>query len=464
MIKNSLAILTLAASFSLLSAQDISTIRNTSDIYSNNSNSGTAKFQGMAGSMGALGGDISTIDTNPAGIGVFISSGINGTLSINNSENTTNFNGQSTKYKINNTDLGQTGGVGTIRFEGDSPWKFVNVAVNYTVESVEDYTESGGNTNIRFAIPSATTTLDFNGHAYNRYGNISKSSFAVGANYNNNLYFGAALHFKSADIEQYDTAAFTDTFVNKTEIFNKQYTPFSEQSNGFAASLGVIGKVNDQIRLGASVESPTFWQINRVYTEYSNPDDGTFTEDRRLSSPLKATVSAAFVASKDFSLNVDYTLGLTKPKYKVYGIAETELNNYFDNNYSNLNEVKVGAEYRIMGFRLRGGYGYSSSPFDSQNIAAYQNDGSVSNRSFDNFIVGKKTTLAGGIGYDFGSIYLDAAYQNIKSTYNSPFLQGDNNVNSNYFSDNFVLPTSNYAVSEVKNNRNNVSITLGYKF
>ena len=32
---------------------------------------GTARFVGMGGAMGALGGDISTIGTNPAGIGIY---------------------------------------------------------------------------------------------------------------------------------------------------------------------------------------------------------------------------------------------------------------------------------------------------------------------------------------------------------------------------------------------------------
>ncbi|HSH66758.1 MAG TPA: hypothetical protein VLB84_13425, partial [Bacteroidia bacterium] len=32
---------------------------------------GTARFNSMAGSMGALGGDISTLSFNPAGIGIF---------------------------------------------------------------------------------------------------------------------------------------------------------------------------------------------------------------------------------------------------------------------------------------------------------------------------------------------------------------------------------------------------------
>ena len=33
---------------------------------------GTARFVGMGGAMGALGGDISVISSNPAGIGLFL--------------------------------------------------------------------------------------------------------------------------------------------------------------------------------------------------------------------------------------------------------------------------------------------------------------------------------------------------------------------------------------------------------
>lgn len=33
---------------------------------------GTARFVGMGGAMGALGGDISVMSSNPAGIGIFV--------------------------------------------------------------------------------------------------------------------------------------------------------------------------------------------------------------------------------------------------------------------------------------------------------------------------------------------------------------------------------------------------------
>ena len=41
---------------------------------------GTARFVGMGGAMGALGGDISTMGTNPAGIGIYRSNDIMGTF------------------------------------------------------------------------------------------------------------------------------------------------------------------------------------------------------------------------------------------------------------------------------------------------------------------------------------------------------------------------------------------------
>lgn len=467
MIKKSFIVLGISAAY-FANAQDISTLRNTVDIYSNSASIGSAKYNGMAGSMGALGGDFSVINTNPAGIGVSITSEISGTLAIQNSKNATSLAGSSLDYKVNNTDLANVGGVMAFQLDGSSPWKFVNIGVNYSNQSIEDYSETPGNNNVNFDIYDSTNTLIDNvalaGHAYNRYGDVSKMSVAVGGNYDNRIYLGAGLNFHSAAIDQYDSAAFTSGSNNSTTVYDKQYTPFSESSTGFSASVGVIGKINPQFRLGASIETPTWWSIARVYNEYENPTDGTYTEDRNLSSPMKATVSAAYVPNKNFAINVDYTLGLTKSKYKVFGTAETELNNFFSDNSKNLSEVKVGAEYRIDAFRLRGGYGFASSPFDSMSISAFSDNGTAANTSYDDLIVGKRTTIGAGIGYDFKSFYIDAAYQNLNSEYKSSFLRGSTGSNTGYFSNNYVVESDAAIVSNVKNTRDNFFITLGWKF
>jgi hypothetical protein len=466
MIKKYLTVLSIAVAY-FANAQDVSTIRNTFDVYSNSSLNGTSKYNSMAGSMGALGGDVSVLNSNPAGIGVNIASEISGTLFIENNKNTTNYAGKSLSNKINNTDLGNVGGVATFQVNRASPWKFVNVAVNYSNQSIEDYSETPGNGNIVYKINDANNVLidelAFAGHAYNRYGHVSKMSVGLGANYDNRIYVGAGLNFHNSVLEQYDSAAFTNN-VNITDIYDKQYTPFSESSTGFSATVGVIGKINPQFRVGAALETPTWWNIARVYTEYENPTDGTYAEDRNLSSPMKATLSAAFVPNKNFAINVDYTLGITKAKYKVYGNAETELNQFFSNNARNLSEVKVGAEYRIMDFRLRGGYGFASNPFDTMNINTVTDNGSVSSASFNNLITGKRNTIGAGIGYDFKSFYIDAAYQNVSSEYSSPFIQGSFDNNTGYFSDQYIVNLDASIVSNVKNKRDNFFITLGWRF
>ena len=466
MIKKSLTVLSIAVAY-FANAQDVSTIRNTFDVYSNSSLNGTSKYNSMAGSMGALGGDVSVLNSNPAGIGVNIASEISGTLFIENNKNTNNYAGKSLSNKINNTDLGNVGGVATFQVNGASPWKFVNVAVNYSNQSIEDYSETPGNVNIVYEINDADNALidelAFAGHAYNRYGNVSKMSIGLGANYDNRIYVGAGLNFHNSVLEQYDSAAFTNS-ANVTDIYDKQYTPFSESSTGFSATLGVIGKINPQFRVGAALETPTWWNIARVYTEYENPTDGSYAEDRNLSSPMKATLSAAFVPNKNFAINVDYTLGITKAKYKVYGNAETELNQFFSNNESNLSEVKVGAEYRIMDFRLRGGYGFASNPFDTMNINTVTDNGSLANASFNNLIAGKRNTIGAGIGYDFKSFYIDAAFQNVTSEYSSPFIQGSFDNNTGYFSNQYIVNSDASIVSNVKNKRDNFFITLGWRF
>lgn len=467
MIKKSFLVLGISAAY-FVNAQDISTLRNSMDVYSNSMQTGSSKFNAMAGSMGALGGDVSVLNTNPAGIAVSITSEFAGTLAIRSNKNSTSFAGNSIDYKINNTDLGNVGGIAVFRIDSASPWKFVNVGVNYSNESLEDYSETPSNSSINFDIYDTDNllidNLSFNGHAYNRYGNLSKMSIAVGGNYDNRIYLGAGLNFHSAALDQYDSADFRSTVDNSNAVYNKQYTPFSEASNGFSAVVGVIGKINPQFRLGASVETPTWWTIERVFNEYENPGDGTYREDRKFSTPLKGTISAAYVPNKNFALNVDYTLGITKPKYKAYGAAENELNNFFSDNSNSMSEIKAGAEYRIEGFRVRGGYGFATSPFDNLSVSSFGQNGMASNNSYDNLIVGKRSVIGAGLGYDFKSFYVDAAYQNVSSEYSSPSLSGSLTSNTGYFSNNYIVNTNDSVVSNVKNTKDNFFVTLGWKF
>lgn len=468
MLKKSLVVMSISAAF-FVQAQDISVIRNTVDVYSSSPNVGSAKFNAMAGSNGALGGDANSLLTNPAGLGVAISGEVSGTLSITSNKNTSSLAGSSFGYTINKGDLGNVGGVMTFQLMTESAWKFVNVGVNFSNQSLENYVETPGNSNLIYDFDEDNSS-SYARHAYDRYGYLSKTSFGVGANYNHTLYIGAGFNFFNFSIDQSDTAIFNSLQGGGAEYFSKQNTPFYERGNGFSASLGVIGKVSPNFRLGAALETPTFWNIDRSYNFYNDPvyGDDVAIENRKFTSPLKATVSAAFVANKNFALNVDYSLGLTKPKYKVYGPAETELNDFFKEDYKNVSEVRVGAEYRIKQFRLRGGYSYASNPIDALTISRYTDNGDIVDESYDNLLLSNRNLLSFGIGYDFRSFYIDASYQNITSKYSNPFMRGvldpANNIDSAYYSSTKIMTHDAYLVSDVKNSRNNFFLTFGWKF
>lgn len=467
MLKKSLVLMSVSAAF-FAQAQDVSILRNTVDVYSSTPMVGSSKFNAMAGANGALGGDANSLLTNPAGLGVAISGEVSGTLSIAGNKNKSTWAGSTVDYSKTNTDLGNVGAVMSFPLMTETGWKFINIGINYSNQSLDNYVESPGSNDVikDFTDKSAS----FAGHAYNRYGNLSKTSFGVGANYNHNLYIGAGLNFFNASIDQYDTAAFKSLSDGSMEYFDRQNTPLFERSSGFSASLGVIGKLSPNFRIGGAIETPTFWRIDRDYRFYNDPDfgDGTGTEARDLTTPLKATVSAAFVASKNFSLNVDYTLGLTRPKYKVVTGIESELNSFFKDNYKNVSEVRIGAEYRVSQFRLRGGYSYVSNPFDALTVSQVNPDASTSDQSYSNMMLNSRNLASVGLGYDFKSFYVDASYQYITSKYSNPFLRGIETGNpatdTAYYSPDRILSSDYFAISEVKNNRNNFFITFGWKF
>lgn len=440
MIKRSLTLALIPAAF-YLNAQDITLIKNTAEVYSSSINTGSTKYNAMAGAMGALGGDVSTLNTNPAGLGVFITSDVNLTLNIDNNKNQSTIAGGQKDYSTSNTNFGQVGGVLSFPID-NSDWKFVNIGLNYSHQNLENYIETPANGVV--ISDNNGTTISNLGHAYDRTGDLSKLNIGVGANYDNNFYVGASLNFSKSELTQYDSQRFLLSSDNKVYDLNANYSPYSEDASGFSLSAGVIARVINEVRLGASIESPTWWSMDRVFVSNTMDSQNNiyareYTEDRRLTTPMKMTLSGAFVPNKNLAINIDYTLGLTKPKYKVQGEAESMLNEFFNKNYKNVSEVKVGAEYRIKALRLRGGYAFASNPFEN------------------NALIGERQTIALGVGYNFKSFYLDLAYQNITADYTNYYGDGD------YFGNSLYLQ-SNEVSSNIKNNRNTFFLTAGWKF
>lgn len=128
--KKKLLLFVVALSTTLLSAQNITDgLR-----YSLEDSNGTARYQGMSGAFGALGGDFSAMRINPAGSAVFLNSAASVSFSINDIENSTTFNSSQQKRIDTDVDLNQLGGVFVIDIKKEgSAFNKITIGLNYDV-------------------------------------------------------------------------------------------------------------------------------------------------------------------------------------------------------------------------------------------------------------------------------------------------------------------------------------------
>ncbi len=98
--------------------------------FSNKNLSGTARFVGMGGAMGALGGDISTIGSNPAGIGIYRSNDVMTSFSFTSHEIETTYGGNKFTNKRNRGGFDNFGFVFSSKV-GNGALRFLNFGFNY---------------------------------------------------------------------------------------------------------------------------------------------------------------------------------------------------------------------------------------------------------------------------------------------------------------------------------------------
>jgi hypothetical protein len=109
--------------------------------YAQDNLNGTARFRAMGGAFGALGGDLSSLNINPAGSAVFSNNQIAVTLSSYNTKNNSNYFGTTTEEKDNSFDLNQAGGIFVFKNgNSNSNWKKFSLAVNY--DNINNYNNS----------------------------------------------------------------------------------------------------------------------------------------------------------------------------------------------------------------------------------------------------------------------------------------------------------------------------------
>lgn len=92
---------------------------------------GTARFVGMGGAMGALGGDITTMGTNPAGIGIYRSNDLMTSFSFSAYGMESKYEGEKSNIEKNRWAFDNIGVVFSTKIGNQTPLRYVNFGFNY---------------------------------------------------------------------------------------------------------------------------------------------------------------------------------------------------------------------------------------------------------------------------------------------------------------------------------------------
>lgn len=457
----------------LLQAQNISDALR----YSAKDNIGTARFTALSGAMGALGGDFSATEINPAGGAVFLNSSLTLSGSLIDLKNeSTYFNNSETSFADDFT-LNQLGGVFVIRNTNEeSAFKKFNIGVNYnTTRNFNNniYVAGTGTTSIgdffleqAQGIPLELLTLQGNEsignlysylgrnegtaaqnaflgyqaflfnpvnpddlsnasyisniagnafdqqYAYLSRGYNSKFSINFAAQVTDNYYFGVNINTHTIDFDQSSFLLERNSNPRSTVRGIGFENNLSVNGAGISAQVGAIAKVANNLRLGLSFDTPTWYQISEETSQYLesrrlengqdlynlvNPRVINVYEDYNLKTPGKLTTSIAYVFGQAGLLSFDYSYkDYSSIKYRDLDGYENayfnELNNNIKNRLSGASSFNAGAEYRLSELSLRGGFHYEQSPYKNKDI------------------LGDLTGFSLGVGYNFGRYDFALAY------------------------------------------------------
>lgn len=410
----------------------------------------SARFKGMGNAQIGVGGDISSLGGNPAGLGLFTRSEFVLTPEFNGTQMDANYlNTRTTtnKSQINLNQLGVVFQMPTYRSKGqDTKQGIVSASIGLGYNRNNDYgleaNFSGTNNtssvyNMFDGDPAFTLGNNQMANVM-RSGSVSEFNIAGAINISNQIYIGANLGLVSLNMN-YDMNLFEKGTVENYSVnyFQNQTT----KGSGVNGKIGVIFRPVNEFRIGMNLQTPTWFNIDdsfSVSTDNNAIDAQTYDFSYNLRTPLKGSLGASYVlggralisADVDF---VDYSSIRFTSSDGGDVSTINENNNEIKSTLKSAVNYRAGAEVKVTDFvSLRAGYGINGS--------AYKDD---SNKDF------QTTFYSGGIGYRNKNYYFDVAYQRVEtnSTF-SPYLLSD-----------FKEP-----VADVKNNKNNVFLTFGVRF
>ena len=315
-------------STSYIIAQDISdAVR-----YSMDEIQGTARFKAMSGAFGALGGDMSSVNINPAGSAIFNNSHASLSLGIFNTKNDIAYFDGKNSSSNSNIDLNQLGA--SFIFENmnvNSDWKkfALSIAYDSSADYDDDWVASGLNPNTSIAsyfltnaqglplsdisrlnnetyseaysdigslfgfqnqqaflgyegfiidpddttpeddyIPNITGGNYTQRFAYASRGYNGKLAFNFATSYKDKFYLGLNLNSHFINYERTTYLTESNSNVSSTVTNVNFKNNLFTTGSGFSLQLGGIAKLTEEFRVGLSYNTPTWYRISDETSQY----------------------------------------------------------------------------------------------------------------------------------------------------------------------------------------------------
>ena len=377
---------------------------------------GTSKFSAMAGAFGALGGDLSSITSNPASVAVFNKSEYVFGFSLSNNITEANYFDNISNDSKYSLDLGT---IGAVFIENRNPkandWNRISFSVGCNTKNIYDSRQliSGYNSSSSLAdvfyneaqgvdygsLDLFSTQLAYYADLIDTVGNTTTYETRVpvagetqtyiketrgfvneyfvnaGAKFQKNLYIGASIgipvidYYESTEHSEFD---FIDPSVSLNSFQYNNY--LNTMGVGINFKAGLIYRPAKWLRLGAALHSPTWYSLNDEYNSRMQVEflDGTFFEewspygeyDYTLSTPFKTITSAAFIFGKYGLISIDYELmdySLVRLRSDYYNY--TDENQEINQELNVVSNFRLGTEWRFGSLSVRGGLLHYSSPY-----------------------------------------------------------------------------------------------------
>lgn len=433
----------------IISAQSLS-YTDAAVLFTQDDQYGTARYMGMSGAFGALGADMSAVDINPAGLAVFNKTDFGFTTSYRNTDSYASFYGVGTGNQDDFFRFTQSGGVIPFSTYGTSDFTRFSLGFNYSI--VKDFENSffvRGNSGVPDFVDDPYLNYDddetnnvyytnVDGQQFTNYmyGTHDRFSFSFATMYKDYLYLGAAINTHHIGFSQ---RAIYDEFNNDGHNNTLDATVYHYLGNygtGVNFSFGAIFKPVHSIRLGIAYQSPTWYNLSedfredieisvsndpRLYEEYGTPN----YYDYSLSTPSQFTGSFAYVFGKMGLFSFDYVYkdyqNMTLKPTAEFIDENQEMSAYLQGTST----FRLGTEWRMGIFSLRGGYRFEQSPY---RYADSSND---------------LTGYSLGLGIRFNQLLkFDIAYDNYSYDYKYSFLNLDDVLPANIHESNYRITSS----------------------